>query len=482
MKKNLEKPLAEICRPLNLNDFAGQKKLVSPGTFLWNLLENHKLTSIVFWGPPGTGKTTLARILCKEANIEFTELSAVVSGVGDIKKIAMNTQRVHGLFIDEIHRFSKTQQDALLPWVEKGKLILLGATTENPVFSLTSALKSRLRVIKFEKPTDDEVRAYLKKSLEILEGYSGCEIDFKEVLDSIVNSSGGDLRKAILLLEDCYTVSNENEGKITITMNDFKKISEMVVGNYELKKSDHFDCASAFQKSIRGSDVNAALYYMARMLEGGEPPEFIMRRLLVCSCEDVGMADPMALVITQNCFNAIREVGMPEGRIILANAVIYNATALKSNAVYTACDNAIDTVRKVPETLIPEYLKSIPDKRSEEKYIYPHVRGSKKISYLPRVLSKEVFYNPSSQPEVDRLKKLEQWQRHHHTSTDLNNLRERVQQWILENSENLENVHTSDISDSLGIPRDIVYRILLDLENEGKIKIHTKATIEILIS
>lgn len=413
-------PLPERMRPDSLDYFVGQTHIVGEGKILNRAIKADKLTSAIFYGPPGTGKTTLARIVANSTNNKFTTLNAVTSGIKDIKEkineaktnISMYDIRTI-LFIDEIHRFNKTQQDALLPYVENGTIILIGATTENPYFEVNSALISRSLVFEFKKITNKEIKDVLEKAIiDKDRGYGDLNITVEDgSLDHIVNNSNGDVRKALTALELGITTTNPNEENIIdFTLKDAEECIQSKKFTYDKKGDEHYDTISAFIKSIRGSDPDAAVFWLAKMIKGGEDPKFIARRLIISASEDIGNADPRALEVAVNAFNAIQFIGMPEGRIVLSQAVTYLACAPKSNASYNAINQAMVDVEKY-KTDVPNHLKDASYKGAEKldrgtKYRYPHNFKKSYVEqrYLPDGVDK-TYYIPKESGYELKIKK-----------------------------------------------------------------------------
>ncbi|NLY20027.1 MAG: replication-associated recombination protein A [Tissierellia bacterium] len=408
MEKNINKyaPLAERFRPRNLDEFVGQSHIVGENKFLNRLIKSDRIMSMIFYGPPGTGKTTLASIIANTTNNNFEKLSAVTSGVGDIRKvtsIAEENLKLYNkktiLFIDEIHRFNKSQQDALLPFVEKGIIVLIGATTENPLFEVNSALLSRCRVIRFNSIDDEELRGLIFKVLKDKErglGNSNIELT-EEAIVFLLNHSGGDARYLLNTLEVAVLSTDPNEdGKIYI---DGQIVKECSIENnirYDKSGDGHYDTISAFIKSIRGSDPDAAIYWLAKMIEAGENPKFIARRLVISASEDIGLADPNALVVATSAFDAVNLIGFPEGRIPLAEATIYLATAPKSNTAYEAINRAMEDIASNKLSQVPEHLKNIKIDKNTEPYKNPHKYegGLIKQDYLDSSNNEKQFYYP----------------------------------------------------------------------------------------
>ena len=358
---NKQVPLAEILRPNNLDDFLGQSNVVSANSPLLNLLKTQRLFSLIFWGTPGCGKTTLARLIATKVNAQFIELSAVSSGIKEIKdtvekaREALRVGQKTILFIDEIHRYSKTQQDALLPHLENGTLFLIGATTENPSFQVIPALISRVQVIRLNPINDLSMKKIINKGFQYLEkNYQPIEYD-EDVTKFIINNSRGDARSALNLVENSYFASNLSGDTRILSIEILENITQK--RNTRYSTQEHYDCASAFQKSLRGSDANAAIYYLAKMIAAGEDPRFIARRLIVCAAEDVGIADTNAMNVAVNAYKAVELIGLPEGRIPLANAVIYVANAPKSNKACIAIDKALSDIESGLDFPPPMHLR-----------------------------------------------------------------------------------------------------------------------------
>ncbi len=414
-------PLAERMRPTSLDNYIGQKHLVGEGAILRNAIESNLLPSIILWGPPGVGKTTLANIIAHQLKRPFYGLSAINAGVKDIREIidkaksnSLFAQKNPILFIDEIHRFSKSQQDSLLGAVEKGVITLIGATTENPSFEVISALLSRCQVY-ILKPLDKEdllamldlamkTDSILKtKNIRILEG------------EALLRLSGGDGRKLLNVFE--LVVNTIGSDEIEITNEKVTNIVQQNIALYDKAGENHYDIISAFIKSIRGSDPNAAVYWLARMIEGGEDPLFIARRLVILASEDIGNANPTALVIATNCFQAVNVIGFPESRIILSQAVTYLAASAKSNAAYMAINTAIEAVKNGGDLPVPLHLRNAPTKLmkdigygKEYQYSHGYTSNFSNQEYLPEGLSGVKFYDPGNnarEKEIrEHLKKL----------------------------------------------------------------------------
>lgn len=390
--KNKQIPLAEILRPKTLEDFLGQSNVISPKSPILNLLKTNRLFSLIFWGTPGCGKTTLARLIATKTNAQFIEISAVTSGVKDIKeavekaKEALRSGQKTILFIDEIHRYSKTQQDALLPHLENGTLFLIGSTTENPSFQVVPALLSRVQVIRLNSIDDDSMASIIKRGFQYLAtNYSQMDCE-SGVLDFIINLARGDARYALNIVENAYFASDLKDNKRYLAVKTIEEICQQ--RNTRYSEQEHYDCASAFQKSLRGSDADAAIYYLAKMLKAGEDPRFIARRLIVCASEDVGLADPQALNIALNSYKAVEHLGLPEGRIPLALAVIYVARAPKSNEAIMAIDSAISDIEAGKDFPPPMHLRDSHYKDAQKYgfgvgYVYTHSAPDVEQQFMP---------------------------------------------------------------------------------------------------
>jgi len=393
-------PLAERLRPASLDDISGQKHLVGEGKILRRIVAGGVLPSIILWGPPGVGKTTIAKILASKFNLPFFSLSAVNSGVKDVREvIAKATEAGQAvLFLDEIHRFSKSQQDSLLSAVESGTIRLIGATTENPSFEIIQPLLSRCQVFVLEELGKDDLLELLNKAVVAESEASGKNIQLKET-EQLLLLSGGDARKLLNIFE---LVVNASAQKEVIIDNKFVvEIIQKKTAFYDKTGEQHYDIISAFIKSIRGSDPNGAVYWLARMIEGGEDPLFIARRMLILASEDIGNANPTALVLANNCFQAVSVIGYPECDLVLAQTVIYLATSEKSNAAYTAIRSAKATVRETGDLHVPLHLRNAPTKLMKDlnygsgyKYAHDFPGNFSEQEYLPDRLAGTVFYSP----------------------------------------------------------------------------------------
>ncbi len=416
-------PLAERIRPKSLEEIAGQEHLLGEGKPLRVMSEQGRLVSMILWGPPGTGKTTLARLLSARSSAEFFQLNAVSSGVRDVREVIAKGERLKGrqkqtiLFIDEIHRFNKAQQDALLHSVEDGTLTLIGATTENPSFEIIAPLLSRCRVYVLTPLGHAELNSIVDRALRDDRVLTKKTIDIPD-REYLMLLSGGDARKLLNGLELAVGIARERpDGQVLITRENIEEAFQRKFTLYDKKGEQHYDIISAFIKSLRGSDPDGALYWMARMLDGGEDIRFIARRMVILASEDVGNADPQALVLATACFTAIDYIGMPEARIVLAQTAAYLASAPKSNASYLAIDRALHDVRSLPNLPVPLHLRNAPTKLmkdlgygGEYKYSHDYEGNFTSQQYLPDNLKDAVYYEPGEQGREreirERLKRL----------------------------------------------------------------------------
>lgn len=401
-------PLAERMRPQKLSDYIGQEHLLGSGAALRRALDVGLIPSMILWGPPGVGKTTLAHLIAKELNRPFHTLSAISSGVKDVREVIQRvenagifTQSGSILFIDEIHRFSKSQQDSLLGAVEKGTITLIGATTENPSFEVISALLSRCQVYTLEAHSKDDLLKLLIKAIENDIELTKFKIRLDET-NALLALSGGDARKLLNVFEIIIQI-HKNEHEIVITDELVKKSAQKSLAQYDKNGEQHYDIISAFIKSIRGSDPNAAVYWLARMIEGGEDPKFIARRLIILSSEDIGLANPNALLMATNTFQAVQMIGWPESRIILSQCVIYLATSPKGNAAYMAINEAQRIVRETGDLAVPIPLRNAPTKLMKELgygegYLYSHDYPGNFAyqEFMPEGLSNTKFFSAGS--------------------------------------------------------------------------------------
>ena len=397
---NKQTPLAEILRPKTLDEFLGQSNVVANNSPLLNLLKTQRLFSLILWGTPGCGKTTLARLIASKVNAQFIELSAVSSGIKEIKETvekareALRAGQKTILFIDEIHRYSKTQQDALLPHVENGTVFLIGSTTENPSFQVVPALLSRVQVIRLNPINDVSMEKIIKRGFKYLEENYQPILYEEDVIKFIVNNARGDARCALNLVENAYFASNFSKDTRQLTIEILESITQK--RNTRYSQQEHYDCASAFQKSLRGSDPDAAIYYLAKMIEAGEDPRFIARRLIVCAAEDVGIADPNAMNIAVSAYRAVEIIGLPEGRIPLANAVVYVAKAPKSNKACVAIDKALADIESGLDYPPPMHLRDSHYKDAEKYgfgkgYVYTHDAPDVEQQFMPDELKDKKY-------------------------------------------------------------------------------------------
>jgi putative ATPase len=408
-------PLAERMRPKCLDDYVGQKHLVGTGSILRLAIESGMLPSIILWGPPGVGKTTLALIISKQLNRPFFSLSAINSGVKDIREVIEQASRLKEdnenlpvLFIDEIHRFSKSQQDSLLGAVERGLVTLIGATTENPSFEVISALLSRSQVYILQNLSEEDLVELLNKAIKEDSYLKDRKINIKEH-EALLRLSGGDARKLLNVLE--LVVNALNTQEVTISNELVLKHVQQNMAIYDKAGEQHYDIISAFIKSIRGSDPNAAVYWLARMIAGGEDPSFIARRLLILASEDIGNANPNALLLANNCFQAVNVIGWPESRIILSQTVTYLASSPKSNASYEAISKAQELVERTGEQPVPLHLRNAPTKLmknigygKEYEYSHSYKDNFTLQEYLPENLSGTLLYDPGNNAAEEKLR------------------------------------------------------------------------------
>ena len=411
------KPLADKMRPKNLGDFVGQEKVIGKNSYLRRMIENDSIPSIIFYGPPGTGKTTLAKVIAELTGSIFESINAVSSGVPELRKLlasAMERQRTGIgrtiIFIDEIHRFNKAQQDVLLPCVENGTIVLIGATTENPFFEINSPLLSRMKVIRLEQLTEEDIKQIIKRTLaDKTNGYGETGIKITdEAIDVVANFANGDARRALNVLEQAIAMLPKDNKDLDV--NILRLVLGNVVLQYDKNGDYHYDIISAFIKSMRGSDADAALHYLARLIESGEDVRFIARRILICASEDVGNADPKALIIANAAAQAAHFVGLPEAQIPLSQAVCYIANAPKSNSCYMGIAKAIEDVRTQNCGQVPKYLRDAHYPGAAKLgngagYLYPHdyLGGCVKQQYLPDALAGVKYYEPKPIGEENNL-------------------------------------------------------------------------------
>lgn len=403
MSSKPSKPFAERARPQTLNEIVGQQHLLAPEAPLHKIIQNKTIPSMIFWGPPGVGKTTLARVIGNELGLQVYYLSAIQAGVAEVRKV-IEEARLFGkvlLFLDEIHRFNKSQQDALLGAVENGSVILIGATTENPSFEVNNALLSRAQVYVLNELSAEELKQLLLQAIEKDEWYKGKEITILE-WEALLLQSGGDGRKLLNLFEllsDQFPVL----APIKIDNQLVNSVLQKKTLHYDKKGEEHYNIISAFIKSLRGSDPNAAVYYLARMLEAGENVEFIARRMIILASEDIGNANPNALLLATQTFEAVRVIGVPESRIILSQCATYLACSPKSNASYMAIEEALATVRSTGNLPVPLPLRNAPTKLMKElnygnnyEYAHNHENNFYAMEFLPEQISGKKFYEPGA--------------------------------------------------------------------------------------
>lgn len=413
-------PLAERLRPNILDDLIGQDHLAGKGSILRNSIENGKIPSIILWGPPGVGKTTIANIIAHVLNVPFYTLSAISSGVKEVREVIEESKKKENaiLFIDEIHRFNKGQQDALLGAVEKGIITLIGATTENPSFEVNGALLSRCQVYILKPLDENSLIALLNHAIEKDSFLSKKNIELKET-EALINLSGGDARKLLNLLELVTSQQDPASSKSIIITDEFViKIAQKKVALYDKKGEQHYDIISAFIKSIRGSDPNAAVYWMARMIEGGEDVKFIARRMVILASEDIGNANPTALVLATNTFQAVNMIGYPEANIILSQCATYLASSPKSNAAVAAIGKAQTLVKQYGDLAVPLSIRNAPTKLMKKldygkdyKYAHSYENNFIAMEFLPEEIKNSVIYNPGKNAREEELRKFlrERW-------------------------------------------------------------------------
>ncbi|HEX6889782.1 MAG TPA: replication-associated recombination protein A [Chryseolinea sp.] len=410
MLTNSLPPLAERMRPSRLDELVGQEHLTGPNGVIRKAIRSGSIPSMILWGPPGVGKTTIANIIANEVKKPFHTLSAVNAGVKDVREVIEKAKLSPRsiLFIDEIHRFNKGQQDALLGAVEKGTITLIGATTENPSFEVNSALLSRCQVYVLRPLGEDQLMQLVNSALEQDKELKDRNIEIKEH-QALLNISGGDGRKLLNLIE---LISEALTGDVVVTDNLVMDIAQKHIAIYDKSGEQHYDIISAFIKSIRGSDPNAAVYYLARMIEGGEDVKFIARRMVILASEDIGNANPTALVMATNTFQAVNVIGYPEARIILAQCAVYLASSSKSNASYMAIENALGAVRETGDLPIPLSIRNAPTKLMKKldygkgyQYAHDYQDNFVNMEFLPENLRGTKFYDPGNNPREEELRK-----------------------------------------------------------------------------
>lgn len=409
MKSNI--PLAERLRPQTLDELQGQKHLTGKGSILRNAIEKGTIPSMILWGPPGVGKTTIANIIANTLQAPSFQLSAISSGVKEVREVIEQAKTVEGavLFIDEIHRFNKGQQDALLGAVEKGVITLIGATTENPSFEVNAALLSRCQVYVLKSLEAADLNALLHHALAKDDILKSEAIELKET-EALLHISGGDARKLLNLLE--LVINDIRQSPKIITNNEVMKIAQNKIALYDKQGEQHYDIISAFIKSMRGSDPNGAVYWLARMIEGGEDVKFIARRMLIFASEDIGNANPNALLLANATFDAVTKIGYPESRIILSQCAVYLAASVKSNASYEAIGAALEAVRKFGDLPVPLHIRNAPTQLMKElnygkNYQYSHMGENNFIEqeYLPEKIKGTVFYTPQKNAREEEMRK-----------------------------------------------------------------------------
>jgi putative ATPase len=403
------KPLAERLRPNSLLSYIGQEHLTGEGAPLYLALKQKFIPSMIFWGPPGVGKTTLAKIIGQELGLPYYQLSAISAGVAEVRKI-IEEAKLYGkvlLFLDEIHRFNKSQQDALLGAVENGNIILIGATTENPSFEVNNALLSRCQVYVLKQLDDDSMLTIIKQAIEQDEVLGKKKFNLNET-EALLAFSGGDARKLLNILE---LIANQPQDEISITNESISALLQQRIAMHDKDGEAHYDIISAFIKSIRGSDPNAAVYWLARLLNGGEDIVFIARRMIILASEDIGNANPTALVLATNCMQAIQMIGMPEARIILSQCVTYLATSPKSNSAYTAITDAYKLVTNYGELPVPLHLRNAPNKFMKsleygKEYVYAHHHENNfaEQEFMPQEVSGSLLYKPGKNQREEEIR------------------------------------------------------------------------------
>ncbi len=406
-------PLAEQLRPSSLKEYIGQKHIVGKDAILQKAIESGNIPSMILWGPPGVGKTALAFIISQQLKRPFYSLSAVTSGVKDVRDVISKAKKEEDnaiLFIDEIHRFSKSQQDSLLGAVEKGIVTLIGATTENPSFEVISPLLSRCQVYILKDLSKEELLTILEKAKILLEKQKNLKIEIKED-EALLRISGGDARKLLNAIELVVNTEPPKSNKITISNENTLKVIQQNLAIYDKSGEMHYDVISAFIKSLRGSDPNASVYWLARMIEAGEDPKFIARRMLILASEDIGNANPNALLLANSCFESVNVIGYPECRIILSQTAIYLATSPKSNASYQAINVAQELVRKTGDLPVPLHIRNAPTRLMKDigygknyKYAHSYENNFADLEFLPEMIKGKKLYDPQKNKREEEIR------------------------------------------------------------------------------
>ena len=413
-ENDLPRPLADRLRPKNLDEFFGQQHLIGPGCALRTLIDSERIPSMILWGPPGIGKTTLATIISRTLHRPFHTLSAINSGVKEVRDVINQAQQEEGaiLFIDEIHRFNKSQQDSLLGAVERGIITLIGATTENPSFEVISALLSRCQVYILHEFGEAEMQQLIARAVAYYDG-QGRQVTVKES-EALMRISGGDARKLLNALE--LIVNRTNDSAVTIDNASATEVIQQNLAYYDKGGEMHYDIISAFIKSLRGSDPNAAVYWLARMIEGGEDPVFIARRMLIFASEDISNANPNALLMANACFDAVTKIGYPECRITLSQCAVYLAASVKSNSTYMALGKAQQAVRQHGDLPVPLHIRNAPTKLMKElgyhdgyKYAHDYAGNFVDQEFLPQGLEGTKFYEPGDNARERETRELLRW-------------------------------------------------------------------------
>lgn len=406
-------PLSERMRPAKLEDLAGQQHLVGKGSILRTAIENNNIPSMIFWGPPGSGKTTIANIIAHTLHLPFHQLSAISSGVKDVREVIEKAKQETNaiLFIDEIHRFNKSQQDALLGAVEKGIITLIGATTENPSFEVISALLSRCQVYVLKPLDEKDLIHLLHNAMEKDEVLKQYKIDLKETA-ALINISGGDARKLLNLFELVVTTAGNPADTLKVSDELVMNVAQKRIALYDKQGEQHYDIISAFIKSIRGSDPNAAVYWLARMIEGGEDVKFIARRLLILASEDIGNANPNALLLANATFDAVNKIGWPESQLILSQCTIYLASSPKSNSATVAIGAASSAVKQYGDLSVPLHIRNAPTRLMKDmdygkgyKYSHSYEGNFEEQEYLPKEIAGSKFFDPGKNAREEELRK-----------------------------------------------------------------------------